>query len=70
MLIIKYLPGGLFIEDGIAGFYLPEFAVSLEEMRQGENVLLVAQTAQPEDDKPLYIKIRVVTVMVDTIAQD
>ncbi len=39
-------------------------------MRQGENVLLVAQTAQPEDDKPLYIKIRVVTVMVDTIAQD
>ena len=39
-------------------------------MRQCENVLLVAQTAQSEDDKPLYIKIRVVTVMVDAIAQD
>jgi hypothetical protein len=69
-LIVEDLTGCLFVEDGIAGLDPAELGISLEEMRQSQDVLLVAKSPQPEDDQPLYIEIRTITVVIDAVPQN
>ena len=68
-LIIEDLTGGFFIEDGIAGFDPAELSISLKEMGQPQDVLLMTKPSEPEDDQTLYIEIRTITVVIDAIPQ-